>query len=186
MSTVFHSLSLAQIVIWHPHSASPQSYLWWQKKVLSWNGYFIIFLPVAIHSPLSIYIHYCRCRNSVGFHYFIGMGSSDSGLLSVLTHFLPFSTSIHRKPPIEKTKYTMHNSTKSVVYHRLSCHVSFEFNRIQCIEKGTQSSLGKTILFFLHHTFKNWAIIANTLNVHYIIIMGNFDFFQDNLLVMQK
>lgn len=81
----------------------------------------------------------------------------------------------------------MHNSTKSVVYHRLNCHVSFEFNRIQCIEKGTQSILGKTILsFFLHHTFKNWAIIANTLNVHYIIIMGNFDFFQDNLLVMQK
>lgn len=39
---------------------------------------------------------------------------------------------------------------------------------------------------FINHTFKNYTIIANTLNVYFIIIMGNFDFFYSVLLLTKK
>lgn len=40
--------------------------------------------------------------------------------------------------------------------------------------------------FFIHHTFKNYSIVASTLNMYYIIIMGNFDFFYSVLQVTKK
>lgn len=113
-----------EIVIWHPNLASPQSYLWWQKKVLSWNGCFILFLPVAIQRPLSIYIHYCRCRNSAGFHYFIGMGCTDSVLLSVLISFFPSPTFTYWKSTNKR------NNIHSIIQYKIN---STSWIKLSCL-----------------------------------------------------
>lgn len=92
ISELFQRLLLEhEIVIWHPNLASPQSYLWWQKRVLSWNGCFILFLPVAVQPSLSIYIHYCAVRTV---RFFITSLAWDA-LIQFCCHFWPFSISPH-------------------------------------------------------------------------------------------
>lgn len=131
MRAIFQRLLLKhEIVIWHLNLARPQSYLWWQKKDLSWNGCFILFLPVALQRPLSIYIHYCRSKNSVGFHYFIGTGCTDSVLLSVLTPFFPSPTftywkSTNRRNNIHSIMQYKINSSSQI---KLSCLAWIEQN----------------------------------------------------------
>lgn len=82
--------------------AEKGSFLQWMLHLL---------LPGAGQHPLSIRIYYCRCKNSVGFHYFIGMRSTDSDLLSVLTPFPP-PLRFTENPQMEETTYTVQVNIK--------------------------------------------------------------------------